>query len=220
MTGTIRKATILVAFGLLAATTAMAGIPNPANCSWGEWIDVMGTDGVSADAYGTYAVTVHDVYDLPILGSTVTLNFAGSSDIRLCTDVAPVGQVNTCNVATALTNASGVATFVVAGAAINSGGLVTGGGFGGMEVRADGYYLGVVTASAFDQNGAIGLPGVTGADLSAWLTDAGLFDGLGNPNYKGRSDYNHDSQISGSDLSTFLTVMGLGNSALGGTYCP
>jgi hypothetical protein len=220
MTGMIRKATLLVALGLVAASAAMAGIPSPANCTVPTFIDVVGTNGTAADVYGTYTVTVRDVANNACPGSIVTLNFSGAPDIRLATDIAPVGQVNTCNVATKTTDGSGVATFIVAGAARNSGGLVTGAGLGGMTVRADGYVLGAVTAAAFDENGALGLPGVTGADLSAWLTDAGLFGGAGNPLYKGRSDFNHDGQITGSDLSTFLGLMGLGNSSLGATYCP
>jgi hypothetical protein len=113
-----------------------------------------------------------------------------------------------------------VATFIVAGAAKNTGGLATGAGLGGMTVRADGYLLGTVTAAVYDQNGAVGGPGVTGGDISAWLTDSGLFGGAGNPAYKGRSDYTHDGNITGSDLSFLLTLSGYGTSAVGCTYCP
>jgi hypothetical protein len=221
MTGMIRKATLLVALGLVAASAAMAGIPSPANCTFASFIDVVATNGVVADPYGTYTVTVKDVANNACPGSIVTLNFLGSSDIRLATDFAPAGQVNTCNVATVTTNGSGVATFIVVGAAKNNGGLVTGGGAGGMTVRADGYVLGTVTAAVYDQNGANNVnKGVDVTDLSAWLTDSGLFGGLGNPGYKGRSDYNHNGQIDVVDLSYWLTLSGSGTSAVGGTYCP
>jgi hypothetical protein len=221
MTGTIRKATILVAFGLLAASTAMAGIPNPANCTWGEWINVVGNLDGTPDPIGAYTVVVHDVYDLPILGSTVTINFAGASDLRLCTDVAPEGQTNTCNVATAITNSSGEATFIVCGGAMTQGGLLTGGAIGAVEVRADGYYLGVISACAYDLNGALtGGGGVTGADDAAWQGDMGLFGGAENPDYKCRNDYTQNGEQTGADRSAWQSLMGLGTSAFGCTYCP
>jgi hypothetical protein len=199
----------------------MAGIPNPANCSFGSWIDVVATNGTSADAYGTYSVTVHDISDLPIAGSTVTLNFAVASEIRLCTDFEPAGQVNTCNIATKLTNASGVATFIVCGAANDPGGLTAGPGAGGVEVRADSYLLGTISAACFDLNGRLsGGAGVSSADASIFSTDNGLFGGVGNPAYKARCDFSHDGAITSTDASYASTLRGYGTSAVGCTYCP
>ena len=221
MTGMIRKATLLVALGLLAATTAMAGIPSPGNCVFLPFIDVMGTDGTDADPFGTYTVTVKDIGDFAIEGSVVTLNFAAAFDIRICTDFVPVGQTNTCNIAQAITDASGVATFIVAGAANNTGGA-DGVGLDGVEVRADGYLLGTITAAAYDQNGrtGIGFAGVSGSDESALRTDVGLFGGVGNELYKGRGDLNHDGEISGADVSKHQTLSGYGTSVAGCEYCP
>jgi len=198
----------------------MAGIPNPANCTFGPWIDVVGTNGAAADPYGTYTVTVHDVGDLPIAGSTVTLNFVLATDIRLCTDYDAAPQVNTCNIATTVTNVSGVATFIVAGGAMDPGGLSTGPGAGAVEVRADGYLLGNISAACFDLNGAVGGPGVTSLDASVFSTDNGLFGGAGNPLYQARCDFAHDGQISSLDASYASTLRGYGTSAVGCTYCP
>jgi hypothetical protein len=220
MTGMIRKATLLVALGLVAASAALAGIPSPANCTFASFIDVVATNGTVADPFGTYTVTVRDIANNACPGSIVTLNFSGASDIRLCTDFAPAGQVNTCNVATVTTNGSGVATFIVVGAAKDPGGLVTGAGLGGMTVRADGYVLGTVTAAAYDLNGAIGSPGLTSLDASAFSTSNGVFGGVGNPAYKGRCDYSHDGAITSLDASLMSTLRGIGGSAVGCTYCP
>jgi hypothetical protein len=217
----IRKATVLVALGLVAASAAMAGIPSPANCVFGDWINVVGNLGGTPDPVGAYTVTVNDVGNFPVIGSTVTINFVGATDIRLCTDVAPVGQTNTCNVATAITNGSGVASFIVCGGAMTQGGLMTGGAIGAVEVRADGYLLGVISACAYDLNGALaGGGGVTGADDAAWQGDMGMLGGAGNPDYKCRNDFTQNGEQTGADRSAWQTLMGLGSSAFGCTYCP
>ena len=221
MTGTIRKATILVAFGLLAAGTAMAGIPSPAHCTTPNWLDVVGTNGSVADPLGAFQVVVHDVSDLPIAGSTVTVDFAAATDIRLCTDIKPVGQTNTCNQASAITNISGVATFTIAGAAKDIGGLNYGGVLNSIVVYADGITIGHMSAAVFDLNGAAGSPGLSSLDGSALSTDNGLYGGVGNALYKARCDYTHDGFQSSLDASYMSTRRGLGTSAVGcGTYCP
>jgi len=216
----IRKATLLVAFGLLVASAAMAGVPSPANCHFNAFIDVVATNGTTIDPFGTYTVEVNDAGDLPIEGSVVTINFAGATDIRLCTDFVPDGQTNYCNYVSAVTNASGIATFIVAGAANNSGGSA-GGYFDDVVVRADSYLLGTITATCYDQNGRIpGGEGVTGTDASMLSTDLGVFGGVDNAGYKGRDDYSHEGWLTGVDASFFSTLSGYGTSSVGCTYCP
>jgi len=216
----IRKATLLVALGLVVASAAMAGVPSPANCHFNPFIDVMGTNGAVVDPFGTYTVTVHDAGDLPCPGSVVTINFALATDIRLCTDFVPVGQTNYCNYASAIADINGVATFIIGGAANNSGGSA-GAYFDAVEVRADSYLLGNITGTAYDQNGRIpGGEGVTGTDASMLATDLGVFGGVDNPGYKGRDDYSHEGWLTGVDASFFSTLSGYGTSAVGCTYCP
>jgi hypothetical protein len=230
MTGMIRKATLLVAVGLVAASAAMAGVPSPANSvisksltlplTATQYIDVVGTNGAVADPFGSFYVTVRDIGNNVLPGLPVTVNFVNASDIRLCTTLVPAGQTNACNIATVVTNALGQAKFTIAGAARNSGGLLTGGGALAVVVAADGFVLGNVTAAVYDLNGAVGSPGLTSLDASAFSVDNGLFGGAGNPAYKGRCDYTHDGMISSLDASYASVLRGLGTSALGGTYCP
>jgi len=223
MTGVIRKAALLVALGLVVATGAMAGIPNADNCTVPAWIDVVGNLGGVPDPFGTYTVVVNDVGGFPVPNSVVTIDFAGATDIRLCTDVAPDGQVNTCNIATVTADGSGVATFIVCGGALNGSGLATGGVCGSVVVRADGYLIGNISAAVYDENGAVsGGAGVTGGDDSAWQSDMGLYGGLAacDPLFKARSDFTHEGEITGADRSYWQTRMGAGSSAEGCTYCP
>jgi hypothetical protein len=230
MTGMIRKATLLVALGLLVASAAMAGVPSPANSVVSKslalplvptaFIDVMGTNGTVVDPFGDFYVTVRDIANNPCPGKVVTVNFINATDIRLCTSMVPAGQTNTCNIASVTTDVNGQAKFTIAGGAMDPGGLITGGGLNAVVVAADGFVIANVTAAVYDLNGAIGGPGVTSLDASVFSTDNGLFGGSGNPAYKGRCDFAHDGTISSLDASYASTLRGYGSSSVGCTYCP
>jgi hypothetical protein len=217
MTGMIRKATLLVALGLVAATTAMAGIPSPANCTIPAFIKVVGSATGVPDPRGTFTVTVRDIGNIAVVGSVVTLDFSACTDMVLCS-----GASVTCTAparVTGTTNASGVATFTVVGGGLHPGGVFAGPGAGCVTLRADGYVLGTATAVVYDLNGATvgaGKNGVAITDLPLFLAD------WGSTIYRGRSDFNQNGSLSITDLPVWLQLWG-GNGSVSGcstTYCP
>jgi hypothetical protein len=212
----IRKATVLVALGLVAASAAMAGIPSPANCTFPAFIKVVGTNAGVPDFRGTFTITVRDIGNFPVVGSVVTLDFVACTDMKLCN-----GAGVACPIVSATTDASGIATFTVVGGGLHTGGTVAGPGLGCVLMRADGYILGNATANVYDLNGATagsGKNGVLVTDMPLFLND---WHGTGLP-YLGRSDFNQDGAIAITDLPKWLQVWGpLGSSAgCATTYCP
>lgn len=201
MTGMIRKATLLVAVGLVAASAAMAGIPSAANCTVPAFVKVVGTNGV-VDPLGLGTVTVRDLGNLPIAGSVVTLDFVNCTDMATCSG----------GVVSATTNGSGVATFTATGGGLHTGGVFAGPGVGCVVIRADGYLLGTATANVYDLNGRLaGGDGVAITDLPLFMADWG--SGV----YQGRSDFNQNGSVQITDLPYWMSAWGLGGSALG---CP
>jgi len=219
MTGLVRKATLLAVLGLLiTSAVALAGIPDPAHCTYPSFIDVMGNKAGVIDPYGAFNVTVLDIGSNPVVGCAVTITIS-CTDIALCTTPASAGVTITnpaagVAVAQAFTNASGVATFDLAGAARNSGALATGCGYNGAAITlCNSISLGTATVAAFDENGAVPLvAGVEISDLSAWMKDFGAVGTIG---YKGRSDYSHANGIDIVDLSKWLVRFGTTNSGNG-----
>jgi hypothetical protein len=180
MTGMIRKATILVALGLVAATAATAGTPNPLNCSFPTFIKVVGSlpgtplgavasratfmaDGIP-DPAGLFTVTIRDDGNLPIQGNAVELNFTNCTDMRLCLRAGV-----TCATATvmAVTDVNGVATFNIVGGGVNIGGTLPVVPVACVSITAGGgVYLGTARVNVYNQNGAISLDGVNILDMS------------------------------------------------------
>ena len=222
MTGLVRKATMLVACGvLLGATVAMAGVPSPGNSTPFTRINVVGFDGGTnlPDSLALNAkvtVVVRDLGGSPINHSSVVIDFSGClSDLRICTTqqyqgVTAVPDPAIIPVATrtgvkAFTNASGVATFVVVGGGI-AGGLAHASNC--VKVYADGVLLngaGVgVDIYDLDGTGGVGL-----SDLSLWASD---YFGGSNPD---RSDYDGVGGVGLSDLGVWATTYfaGLSNSS-------
>jgi hypothetical protein len=230
MTGLVRKATLLSACGLLAAATAMAGVPDPANSSKPVRVSVLGTQTGNADPNAAFPVVVRDLANNPIPSSSVVIDLVNCTDTRISNQTANIaGQTVDCALKTvrALTDATGSVTMSVLGAAMNpSGASAPGPGAGCVRIFADGVLLGTATALVFDQNGGSipGSDGVEISDLSRWLVDFGSF-GAGGP-YVGRSDYNHiasPGNIGIDDLSAWLVRFGAGTSASGTFslgFCP
>jgi len=217
MTGVIRKATLLAVLGLVVASSALAGIPSPANSTIPAFIKVVGTRATVPDPLGTFTVTVNDVGPFPVVGSVVTLNFSACTDMFLC-QLANV----TCGpgIVSATTNSLGVATFTVVGGGLCPGTTgFAGPGLGCVTIRADGVLLGTATANDYDLNGALGgtKNGVAIGDLTLFMKDwAG-----GTGPYVGRSDFNMSSTLSIADLSAWMKIWGPLNSSGGcsATYC-
>jgi len=238
MTGVVRKATLLVVLGLVAATTAMAGIPNPAHSTVPLFFDVYACKNSLPDPlnalnpkYGfVNKVTINDIGGFPVVNCAVSLEFCG--DIKLYNAVpGHPEQVVACDAVTGLTtitvitDAFGVAQFYLVGSTIN---FVPGGnniGQGGhwagttdcVKITACGVPMGNATATCFDQNGVPGVKYVDPGDFSCLLSDLGNYP---TRPYMGRGDYNHVNGPEPGDMSVLIYVLGQTNSSQTcGTLC-
>ena len=73
MTGLLRKAMLFACAGVLAASTAMAAVPSPADSDIPCGINLVGTTGGVADAHGEVTIVIRDLSHNPIPGSAVVL---------------------------------------------------------------------------------------------------------------------------------------------------
>jgi hypothetical protein len=205
MTGVIRKATLLVVLGLVAASVALAGIPDPGHSTVPAFVNLVACDGAGAltSAYPARyqaTVTVHDIGGFPVVGSLIRLSFC--SDVRIYS-VIPGGTV-TGSVYThgTLTNGSGQATVEISGAGLNSTGASFGAdGLNCVTWTADGYTLGTSSVSAYDENGGlnVALQNVDATDLTRFAQDYLAVPSV----YKPRSDFNNILGLDGGDLTFF-----------------
>ncbi|MFN8589523.1 MAG: hypothetical protein U0704_17155 [Candidatus Eisenbacteria bacterium] len=215
MTGLVRKAT-LTACGMLVAASAFAGVPSPGNSTLPApaFLTVVGSSLGTADPLGTFSITVRDLANNPINGSSVVLDFSAGSDLQLCSDQLDAGATVNCAAKSVrkFTDASGVVSFTVVGGGTNAG-ATAGAGLGSVKVYADGVLLGSMTSAILNQDG--GLSGVGANDISVWIAD------FGSGNYYGRSDYDYSTAIGANDLSLLIGAFGaLGSTEGCSTYCP
>jgi hypothetical protein len=222
MTGLMREAALVAACGLLAASTAMAGIPSAANSTIPAGIYVLGSRADVPDPTAAFTVVVRDANNAPVEGSRVEINLIACFDTRLSNQIATVivngaAQVLDCQLktVTAYTDENGSATMSVLGASLNywtdPDFSKPGAGAGCIQIRADDVLLGTATSIVFDQNGGAQPGGdrVGIEDQNRWLVDFGT--GI----YKGRSDYNFavsPGVIGIDDLSAWLYRFGQGTS--------
>lgn len=215
MTGLVRKATLLAVLGLVVASVAVAGIPDPTQSVTPLYIDLVACKAGVADPFGAFTVTVNDAAGNPVQGCEVEIVF--NSDLKIYSTITGLTVDCDAHSVTAVSNASGVASFTITGATINTNGNATGTGTNGAAIYACEILLGNATVAVYDENGATTTKGVEGTDLAAWLGDFGKQATIG---YKGRSDFDHNGLITGSDLSAWLRRFGSGNSAATcGTLC-
>ena len=203
MTGLVRKATLLVACGLLAASAAMAAVPSPANSTCPPCINLSGTNGTVADGSLAFSVTVRDLANVPINNSLVVVDLSACSGLQIC-DNQP-GYTVDCSTQTVrgFTGPGGVISFKIIGHANTTCDNAPRSAYNSAKIFADGVLLCSPTAHAFDLNGG----GLGPADLSAWLCD---FFGPNNPS---RSDYDCSGTLGPADLSAWLgTFFGSGSS--------
>lgn len=223
MTGLVRKATLLVVLGLVAATSAIAGVPVPANCTIPTFVDLVACDGTGAlppAARYKATVTVRDIGNFPVINATVSISFC--ADVKIYQTI-PGGTV-VCPVFTntALTDVNGQATVVISGAGWNTNGSSYGtDGLACATWSANGVVIGTSNVATYDENGMI--PG--GAKLGVEASDLTslLLDKVGLPYvYRPRSDLNHLGSIDAGDLTYWLqykVALPAYNSACG-TLCP
>jgi hypothetical protein len=212
MTGLVRKATLLVACGLLAASAAMAAVPSPANSTCPPCVNLGGSSGGAADPAVSVTVTVRDLANVPINNSLVVLDLSSCSGLQLC-DNQPGFTVD-CATQTVrgFTGPGGTISFKVIGHANSPCDAAPRNPYNCGKIFADGVLLCSPSVHAFDLNGG----GVTASDLSSWLCD---FFGPNNPS---RSDYNCSGSVDAADLSSWLVnFFGAGGASgcIGGTQC-
>lgn len=224
MTGLLRKAMLLACSGVLAAPSAMAAIPSPADSSIPCGINLVGQTGGVVDARGLFTVIIRDLAATPIPGSSVVIDFsnckvgATRDDIRVCSvqPYAGVTAVCTAPVAeiTGVTDGGGSLTMSICGGATT---VATAGvnnaaaGFKCATLYADGVNMGTVNVGAYDQNGG---GGVNPADISLFFGDS--FSGP----FEGRSDYNCSNSVNVADLSLiFGASLGGGSFSSCTAYC-
>lgn len=186
-------------------------------------------------------VTVRDFANNPISGALVKINFGLCCDVELCSATGQAGVTADIvgNVVSGFTNAGGQFVFTIAGAGQNVN--VTGVSFpdgcvSGVAVLNPALKTVKVTANVgsgdvlikqptgyvFNQdggaNGGVGPSGgsasLTGLDISRSLNDALDLGAL----TRGRSDFNHDGQITGADVGRLLNEV-TRNVPQSGTVC-
>ena len=202
MSGLLRKAMLFGCMGVLAASSAMASVPSPADSDVPCGLTLVGSTGGVADARGQFTITVRDLAHNPIAGSSVVIDFnACAADIRVCSVQPVAGVTADCSGAvgsiSAVSDGAGSVVLRVVGGARNTAAHTVGAGFKCATVYADGVNLGTINVAAFDENGA---GGVNPADISVWLPDSFDYPAT----YRGRSDYNCTNSINPADLSLLL----------------
>ena len=208
MTGLVRKATLLAVCGLLAASAALAHVPDPANSTCpGPCIKVVGHDGSVGDPLGAYTVTIRDFNNVPIENSSVVIDFS-NCDIQLCVDQKDPDVIVDCVSQTVrkLTDVNGHASFRVIGKRRNVDCAVKPNPC--TEVFADGVFICALYSPVYDLVNEAGV-GMSGNDLSTFLhlfLDCGV--------YLTAIDYNCNSVADGDDLSQFLAGFFNGGSVL------
>lgn len=203
MTGLVRKATLFAVCGLLAAGTAFASVPSPANSDSPPCIYLVGDDGAGTiDGDGEFCVTVRDLANAPINNSLVVVDFSGCTGLTICNN-NEFGAIVDCATQTvrAFTGVGGVVCFRIKGHANNAGGdTAPYTPFNCAKIFADGVLLNSPSVGAFDHDAS----GLGPGDLSAWLGDFFSVNGGAGP--YARSDYDCTGDLGPADLSRWLDV--------------
>jgi hypothetical protein len=206
MTGLIRRATLLTAAGLIAAGAASAGVPNAGTTTRPLSVVLVPKDPTQplAAASGLATFTVRDAGSSPVPNAVVVINGAGctGTEIRLSSNQPHAGVFVNCAAksVSAVTNASGIATFRLLGRIGTHPGFATGKVSGCASVTADGVALGAINMAIADQNGA---GGCNAADGALFLADR---DNAGSPKNQARSDFNGAAGVNAADGAIFLQL--------------
>ena len=223
MTGLVRKATLLVVFGLLAtAAIAQAGVPSPANCTLPTFVDLVACDGTgnlpTAAAFKA-TVVVRDISNNPVVGATIALSFC--TDVKIYSAVPGGAVVCPVFTNTAVTDGTGSATVEISGAGFAVGGVTFGtNGINCVTWFANGIAIGLSNVATYDEDGATALAkqGVAGSDALVWVGDKTTLPAV----YRSRSDYNHNGSVDGPDIVLWVnykTALPAFTSSCG-TLCP
>jgi hypothetical protein len=218
---------------LFTAATA-AAIPDPPHASMPAFLKVGGktTPTGAPDPSIAFTVSLRDYANNPIQNANIVLDFGACTDTKICSATVGLdcsGGQGAAPIVSGLTDANGLATFFVLGAAMNWGDdvhcppsgspptvLCPGAGLGCVAVYADGALLGRVTAVTFDQDGSITSPGgVNAVDFSRFKVDVTGCNLTAPRRYVGRSDFDGNGSVTAADISHFKTILANGLSAAG-----
>jgi hypothetical protein len=218
MTGLVRKATLFGVCAVLAASTALANVPDLTNSRFFDWqtpagrstsqpifVDVVNKN-VSIDTFNSQmTLRLLDFANNPVSGAAVEIDFdatpGGACDFRLCDQQ---GGALAGNVFSATTNGAGDVVFRLAGGAngtaftpsnpqTSKGATVV--------IRVNNNVFANAIPVSWDQNG-VPPTGTSAADIS-FIVVTGSF----NAAYWSRADINHTgpaTNINAADISFFL----------------
>jgi hypothetical protein len=209
MTGLVRKASLFVVCGLLAASAASASTPSAANSVVPGAIQLVGNNsGVKDVVDANFTIIVRDLNNLPVNNSFVIIDFATCHNLNICSDQMQAGITAVCpSQVRGFTGPAGTLSLSITGHANNSGGDTSptngNSGSGCATVEADGTPLKAnIRVATYDQDGN----GVAGADLAAWLGDNFGIAHAFVPQHPDRSDYDGSGGVGGADLALWLSV--------------
>jgi hypothetical protein len=225
MTGLVRKATLFGVCAVMAASVAMANVPDPTNSTCPSWIFVVGTlnppnfPANTPDPFGRATITVRDFANNPISGAVTEISFRNACDINLCplvsaADVAEFSTVIDCDssIVRGNTNAAGQFSFTIVGSAKApiAANTVGTGKVGSVIVFANDRKLCSATGVTLDLNGSRvgGNQGPTGGDLGNQATDVGQYGLFPATHYAGRSDLNCSGTLGGNDIGVLASHVG------------
>lgn len=210
----MRRVAILAATALMAAIAALpadATTPEPPNGIIPAHVNVVGFGPGGPDTQtGQVTVIVRDLANNPIPGVQIAFDFSGCPDVSIATDQHDPALAVNCGFrhVTGITGADGSAALTIVG----GGTSAPAGPPQALSIYGDGVFLGRVSVGVLDRDGVGGL---SGQDLSLWVTD--LF-ALTNPP---RSDYNGDGNVGALDLSVWAAAYFNGhNTESASSYCP
>ena len=213
MTGLVRRATLITAAGLLAATGAMAGVPSATTSSHpaGLFMKILGQSAGAQDPASNITYTIRDASNNAVPGSVLIVNFSACTDVRICSSPQPTATAN-CGAKTvsAVTNGAGQVTIGIigssgAGAAVLAGSCAS--------VTADGVPLSNLHPVTGDYDNT---NGVNALDVSACFGDV-----VAGTNRR-RSDHDNNGSVTALDVSAVfgLSVAGGSPASCGVNICP
>jgi hypothetical protein len=178
----LRSTLLAAGLFLISTSTASSGVPSPANSTHDPCFVVCPLGDI------TYHVTVRDIANNPVAGSTVVLDFSQCVFVH-CQNPGPGIVVNDAlHTMTAITNAAGVASFP----------LKMGGCCPAVRIVADGVVLATVSMTSPDQD----------ANLTVNGADASILTGLMSMPYNVCGDLNCDGLVGATDLSALIAHNG------------
>jgi hypothetical protein len=211
--------TLLAALLSCATVFALPGaggaseITFPPNCSVPADIPIVGASGGIADgAFARFGIVLRTIANNPIHDHTVALDFGATPGIRLGTGPLEPNDSVDCvsHRILAVTDANGLATFVVPGSA-NGGPAAAGPIVAAVWDVTIGFRVGDVRVCAYD------LDGQSGVNLQDLAIFAGDFYSRTSP---GRSDFDGNGVVDAADLGRWARVYFSGLQQQSATPCP